>query len=106
MIQLDHRVVVALIGELDAASAPNFGECLTKLERTGATHIELDVSELRFLDSAGMAILRQHRCAIEALGGTLVIQGDSSRALKLVGMTDMGQLLDAIGEHPSVGAVD
>ena len=69
-------------------------------------HVELDVSELQILDSAGTAILRQHCCAIEAIGGTLVIQGDSSLALKPVGMTDPGQLVDAMVEHPSVRTLD
>ena len=92
---------MALIGELHAATASVLGDCLAQLSRIGATTVEFDVSGLRFLDCAGMAIFRQYRNAFEALGGSLVIQDDSSRALRLLGVSGMGRLLDGMNEHPS-----
>ena len=95
VIQLDQFVVVALIGELDAASAPEFGECLATLARLGATSVELDVSELDYLDSAGMAIFRQHRDALAALGGSLIIKDPTTRAFRLFDATGVARLRTA-----------
>ena len=37
-IEFDHRVVVALIGELHAATASVLGDCLAQLSRIGSDH--------------------------------------------------------------------
>ncbi len=103
VIQLDHSVVVALIGELDAASTPEFGECLVTLARMGATHVELDVSELSYLDSAGMAIFRQHRNAFAALGGSLSIQDPTTRAFRLLDTTGTGRVHNTTTDQRSIG---
>jgi anti-anti-sigma factor len=58
--EFDSRVVVALFGELDLATAPILRACLDNPLLTGAADVEIDMAELTYFDSAGMALLVQH----------------------------------------------
>jgi anti-anti-sigma factor len=93
-IQLGHRAVVVLSGELHAANSRALDTCLAELESQGTIDIEINFSELRNIDPSGLAILRRHRNAVDALGGSLVMQDALFRALKLLGDTGMGGLLN------------
>jgi len=53
----DGTVVVRLEGELDLAEAENLEDELAEAERSDAVRIVLDLSELRFIDSTGIALL-------------------------------------------------
>jgi anti-anti-sigma factor len=61
--------VVGLIGELDAATAPDLQELLEDLLlRRHATEIVIDLTALSFLDSSGLKVfLRTARLAVVSL---------------------------------------
>jgi anti-anti-sigma factor len=55
-IERDGRVVLALRGELDLATAPELEQTIT--ERLAADkHVVVDLRELEFMDSSGLRIL-------------------------------------------------
>jgi anti-sigma B factor antagonist len=60
------RLVLALYGELDLASAPALKSELHDAESNGFSHLVTDRSELEFMDSTGIALLiRAQRTANE-----------------------------------------
>jgi len=55
---LDATVTVALSGELDDAAVPAVETAVLRAaEEHGATRVRLDLGELRFIDSSGLAML-------------------------------------------------
>src|ERR1700728_3114668 len=89
----DNRVVVALSGELDSATAPILRACLTSDELHGTADVEIDLAELTYLDSAGLSLLVQQWRALNASGGSLVVFNASPMALRLFGITGLQPLL-------------
>ena len=54
-------VFLALVGELDLASAPHFEQELESALATGPNRVVLDLRRLEFMDSSGLqALLRAH----------------------------------------------
>jgi anti-anti-sigma factor len=49
--------VVAVVGSLEAASAPELGKRLDNLLGEGVQQFVIDLSGLRFMDSSGIAVL-------------------------------------------------
>ena len=92
--------VIALAGELDADDAPAVRALL--LEHTARRRgLVVDVSELAFLDSAGLAALvAAHKAALA--GGTgLVLAAPSATVVKVLSITGLQALLTTA---PSVSA--
>jgi anti-anti-sigma factor len=52
------RVTLVLAGELDMASAPKLDQALRELEATDPLCIVVDLRDLAFMDSSGLALLR------------------------------------------------
>jgi anti-sigma B factor antagonist len=91
--EFDSRVVVALSGELDLATAPILRACLDNPVLKGLADVEVDMAELTFLDSAGMDLLVQHWRESNASGGSLAVFNASPMVLKLFGITGLTPLL-------------
>jgi anti-sigma B factor antagonist len=91
--EFDSRVVVALSGELDLATAPILRACLDNPALHGAADVEIDMADLTYLDSVGMALLVQHWRELNASGGSLVVFNASPMALKHFGITGLTPLL-------------
>jgi anti-sigma B factor antagonist len=91
--EFDGRVVVALSGELDLATAPILRACLNNRLLQGTADVEIDLAELTYIDSAGMSVLAQHWRDSNASGGSLAVYNASPMALKLFGITGLAPLL-------------
>ena len=66
-------VVIALSGELDVVSAPELEQCLNDVLAEPQARVTLDLSELAFVDSAGMSVLIKAKQDAESNGRTLVL---------------------------------
>jgi anti-sigma B factor antagonist len=80
--------VVSLLGELDMYTADGLSDWLVE---TAASPVVVDLSELTFMDSSGIAALAIARNRMEANGGELMLarpQPSVQRVLELVGMVD------------------
>jgi anti-anti-sigma factor len=53
----DERALVRLIGELDVAVAPRAEEAIVRAERFRPAQLQLDLSELAFMDSTGLRLM-------------------------------------------------
>jgi anti-sigma B factor antagonist len=60
--------VVTVVGEVDSSTAPGLRDCLlAALARPGVASVEVDLSAVTFLDSAGLsALATAHRAALTA----------------------------------------
>ena len=89
----DGSLVVALEGELDMESSRLVSECVSTALDAGEVRIVIDLRDVRFIDSRGLAALvTVHRDAEEA-GKSLVVRSPTKRALDLFKMTGIDQVL-------------
>jgi anti-sigma B factor antagonist len=83
------RVFVALIGELDLATAPAVDAQLRELRDVGFDQLVLDLRSLSFMDSSGLAlILRALHAAPEGTFAIVPGAGAPERVLRLTGVLD------------------
>lgn len=82
------RARYALKGELDMAAGEPLVRRVTELAATAPGPIEIDMSEVSFIDSSGIrALLRLHEAAVS-----------SGRAMRVCNLSpDVRRLLDMIG---------
>lgn len=108
----DAAVILRVIGELDTLTAPAVDAQLTaaQAELAAPTAVVLDLSDLTFMSSAGLALLVMHheQCA-EQGNRLLVVTGNNRSVLRPVRITGLDTMLelvatvsdatDATGEH-------
>jgi anti-sigma B factor antagonist len=92
-IYLDGGVFVTLFGELDTASAPILRDCLDHLVNEGVTRLEVDVSELAFIDSTGLTVMMEQWHRLQAMGGSLALLSPSPPVLRMLEITGLAPLL-------------
>lgn len=84
---------MTLIGELDTASAPILRDGLAHLVDEGATRLEVDVSELAFIDSTGLTVMMEQWHRLQAMGGSLALLSPSPPVLRMLEITGLATLL-------------
>ena len=92
--------VVTVSGEVDSVTAPSLRECLLEvLGRAGLTAVEVDLTRVTFLDSAGLsALATAHRAAVAAGRGLRFRCGTARavvRPLQITGLWDVFSVVDA-----------
>jgi anti-sigma B factor antagonist len=90
--------VVTVRGDVDASTAPDLRRCLLEvLGRPDVADVDLDLSGVTFLDSAGLtALVVAHQAALRA-GGVLRIHCGTSRAVvRPLGITGLSTVLTVV----------
>lgn len=103
--------VLVLSGEADLTAAAELGAALDSQIGGGARHLTVDVSGLRFADSAAIAALVLAARALKERGGVLELLGPQeivARALSLLGADQVldvqaGTGADGPQAHPGLG---
>ena len=90
---------IAVSGEIDASTAPGLRSCLLEvLDRPDAVAVEVDLTGVTFLDSAGLSALATAHRAAEAGGRTLRMRVGGTRAvvrpLQITGLWDVFVVID------------
>ena len=83
--------VLVLSGELDVVSAPALEQHLNEALSSPDAHVTLDLSDLQFVDSAGVSVLIKAKKDAESHGRTLVLARPTEqvhRVFALVGLAD------------------
>jgi anti-sigma B factor antagonist len=83
--------VLALVGVLDVVCAPDLAQCLEELLAQPDGRVMLDLSGLRFVDSAGVSVLIKAKQDFEASGRPLLLRHPTEqleRVFALVGLAD------------------
>jgi anti-sigma B factor antagonist len=87
------EIRVRLVGELDIGNAAEFEETLMAAEAAHAGCIRVDLSELEFLDSAGLRAILSAQLRAAVGGDTLVLVPGPERVQRLFAMTGTADLL-------------
>jgi anti-sigma B factor antagonist len=98
-----HHVVLDVVGEVDAFTAPLLRACLrTQLSRPGLRELVLDVGGVEFLGAAGVSLIFEvaRRCRRRGLRFRLLTRGRSDVLLPL----RMAGVLDGLEVGPEVAA--
>ncbi len=86
----DRRVaVVELVGEIDAASRTATIDLVCRALSHGPLTIEVDLSQVSFMDCAGVGALVQARAFAEDEGCVLYVRSLSKPVAWLLGLTDL-----------------
>lgn len=97
----DRCVRVALRGRLDAAWSNSVQEALDACVRAGQHEIELDLSEVAFLSSAGIRVLLLTYRKLHAIKGRLAIVEASIEVRQVVELAGLRALLAAPEAEPA-----
>jgi anti-anti-sigma factor len=92
-VYLDGGVFVTLFGELDTASAPVLRDCLVHLVNEGATRLEIDVSDLDFIDSTGLTVVMEQWHRLQAVGGSLFLLSPAPAIQIMLDITGLAPFL-------------
>jgi anti-anti-sigma factor len=84
--QDERDTVVTVAGEVDAASVQSLRD---RIDTLSAVYLVLDHTQVRFMDSSGLAALVAVRRRLQSLGGSVAVvcgEGVVLRVLKLTGL--------------------
>jgi len=86
--QSDGVTVAVLTGEIDLASCTRLGQQLTEIVATG-DRVELDMSNVAFMDSTGLRVLVAAKEDSRRRGGSLVVTAASEPVRRLLEITGL-----------------
>jgi anti-anti-sigma factor len=90
-IRIGHRVVLALSGELDLATAPALQASLDEAVESGGADLWIDLSDVTFMDSTGLRALLATRRQLRVNSTSLAIicpEGPVRRVFTVAGLDD------------------
>jgi anti-sigma B factor antagonist len=97
--------VVAVVGELEFETVATFRRELHRLGHEGRSRLVLDLSELRFLDSSGLAALLTVLQSAEGAGGRLAVACDGAHVNDLLETTGLAKILGLVSTREQAVAV-
>lgn len=91
-------VVVSASGDLDMSAAPGLGRVLAGVVHDGARHVVVDLSDVGFVDSSGLAVLIRYRKLINAQAGQIrvVAPPNVRRLFEITGMVEPLAVCDSL----------
>lgn len=96
-LQISHeetggRLVVAVAGDLDLGSAPEFEAALGALAPFQQP-VVIDLDRVEFIDSSGMrALLAVNEIVVAAIGTPVTLAGGTAASKRLIELTGLGQV--------------
>lgn len=87
------RTTVYLQGKLDTSTAPRLQHVLDELHRDGQHRIILDLSQVAFLDAAGMRVFVHTEQVLRTVGGALVLTGPTRMVQRILAITELDAAL-------------
>ena len=85
---------VAVIGELDMATAPALGDALVGVQRSGVREVTLDVGAVTFIDSTGLRVILQAWKRAQTNGHSIVVVRASRYVWRLFELCGFTFILD------------
>jgi anti-sigma B factor antagonist len=98
---IDGHAVVHFSGELDATEADTALAVTIGVIEAGHPHVVIDLSDLRFICSAGASVLLASNRAAKAAGGSLVVRHPTARVEQVFHLLALSKALD-IRYRPSI----
>jgi anti-sigma B factor antagonist len=95
----EQRSCVYVAGRLDASNAQMLRETLTRLIEGGITHVVVDLAQVPFIDSAGLAALVSALKLARRAEGNVLLSGVQPQARTVFSLTMLDQIFSI---HPGV----
>lgn len=92
--QVNEIHIFKLIGEIDAFTAPTLKERLNEVNQGSQLTIQLDLSEVDYMDSTGLGIFVGLYKELKAVDGKLLIVGLNRRLERLFTITGLHEIID------------
>jgi anti-sigma B factor antagonist len=92
------KYVISLKGELDLNGSPQLEAALLEAERSHAKQIVVDLGELTFVDSSGLAVLVHAAGRSATNGDQLRITPGRGHVARVLRMTRLDTVLPLLGE--------
>jgi anti-sigma B factor antagonist len=97
----DETHVVAITGEIDLFTAPEFKQRVSAPIDAGRTHVVVDLTETTFIDSSSLgALIGAHR-RLKARGGRLVVACANDAILRTLRITGLDGVFKLVGSVES-----
>jgi stage II sporulation protein AA (anti-sigma F factor antagonist) len=87
-------VVVHPVGEVDYSSLDPLREALLDARVAGVRQIVVDLAEVTFLDSQGLAVILFAHQRQRSVGGNLVLRDPGADVRRLMHVTNLGPVID------------
>ena len=92
----EERTLVTLSGELDASTASALYDKLSDLEVEDTRNVVLDLAQVTFMDSTGLAVIVTEHKRLQHSDGSLTIFSPPSSVRRLFEITGLTTLLDIV----------
>jgi anti-sigma B factor antagonist len=94
---LDERsVVLRVVGEIHASTAPAFSERLNSAISDGRTGVVLDLTGVEFIDSTGLSVLLNGLRRVTRVRGTMVLACANPTVLRLFEITKLDSTFEIV----------
>lgn len=92
--QVDGTFIVALGGDLDSAQAPELEKAVGQAIAGGQRRIVVDLGQVKFIDSSGLATLIKAFKRVRGAGGNLVLAGLQPPVRRVFDLTRLDKVFD------------
>jgi anti-sigma B factor antagonist len=92
------RTIVIVRGDIDASTAPQLSALVDSLGED-VTVIELDLTEVGFLDSTGIGVMAGALRRLEPVGGRLELRAVPPSIVRLLTITDLLRFVTVLSER-------
>jgi anti-sigma B factor antagonist len=93
--------LIAVEGELDIATLPEFERCVTRMRSQGLERLVIDLRRLSFLDSMSIELLLRVHGELAATGAKLVVVRGPRAVDRIFQVMTLERVLDLVDEPPS-----
>lgn len=87
-LDADHlRVALVPVGEIDAGNVAELADSIHDALLAGALEVDIDLSQVPFMDTAALAALETARESLEVRGGYLCLRNPTPPVRRLLSLT-------------------
>jgi len=98
-VELDERsVILRVVGEIHATTAPEFSERLNAAIAQGRTGVVLDLTGVEFIDSTGLSVLLNGLRRVTRVRGAMVLACANPTVLRLFEITKLDSTFDIVAD--------
>jgi len=94
MVEQNSIQCFKIIGEIDAFTAPVLRERLATAEHVQNLQVELDLSDVDYMDSTGLGVFVGFYKAVKSNGGHVKMTGLNRRLSRLFEITGLSEIID------------
>lgn len=95
----EHCCKVSLVGRLDLATSPGTRQVVGNILTLGRGIVKVDLSELEFIDAAGMRVLLQAHRVARRQGRALLLVGVAPRTQRLLKILWLDEMIRGSAER-------